>query len=253
MERSFSTEAHADGERSFSTEAHADGERSFSNKAHADGERSYEPIILQSEQVVLTSNNETNRLIPQDCDIKGISIDYPFELDKVHVIIGNQIVATFDSNMIDELKTFPIYLSLLKYMYCRIEFEFNKQWLLDNEQYRYEDEYVEECWLGDELEVYDGDEYHVGKQVFRKEKPTGNKRRVITKGVTVTVPKIVFDIEPMDKNLVKIRVPVKQKINLTGADNTYKDYLTNKYNLKDGFVTNTLFYNGGMAGLTNVF
>lgn len=219
------------------------------------------PIIYQSEQVILKSdeptysiclNNEQNRLIPQNCDIKGISIDFPSELDKVHVIIGNQIVATFDRNMIDELKTFPIYMSLLDYMYCRIEFEFNKQWLFDNEEYYYDAEMKETIWYGDEVEVYDGNDYHTGKQVFHKIEPTGRKNRY-SKGLTVTIPQIVFNVETMDKSLKEIKVPVKQKIDLTGADNSYKEYLINKYDMKDGFVTNTLYYKSGMAGLTNVF
>lgn len=237
-------------------------QRSSFSEAHADGGRSYEPIIVDSEQVTLTSinfkhsiclNNEINRIIPEVYNVRGISVDFPPELDSIRVVIGNQTVATFDRDMVDDLKTFPIYLSLCVYMYCRLEFDYNKQWIYDNEEYTYEDEYVEDCWFGDEVEIFDGNEYYIGQKVFREKKPTGNKTRVITKGVTVTVPKIVFDIEPMDKNLVEIRVPVKQKINLTGADDGYREYLTNKYDMKDGFVTNTLYYKSGMAGLTNVF
>lgn len=225
-----------------------------------------DPIVFEPIELSLTSinnqhsiclNNEKDRLIPRDCNVMGIIIDYPPELDEIRLVIGNSIICTFDRDTMDDLKTFSIYTSLCEYMYCRLEFAYNKEWLLEREEYTYEDEYVENITYGDDEEIFDGYEYRIGKRVFRKDVPTGNKKRVVTKGVTVTLPKIIFNIET-NGDLTKKEVPVKQKINLSGADDGYKEHLKNKFNMKQidddtGIITNMLYYAGGMAGLRYVF
>jgi hypothetical protein len=225
-----------------------------------------EPIVLEPIELSLTSinnqhsiclNNDKGWLIPRDCNVMGIIMEYPPELDEIRLVIGNSVICTFDRHMMDDLKTFPIYTSLSEYMYCRLEFAYNKEWLLEREEYTYEDEYVENVWFNDEVEVFDGCEYHVGKRVIRKDVPTGNKKRVVTRGVPVSVPKIVFNIEA-NGNLTQKEVPIKQKIILTGLDAGYKEHLKNKFNMKQidentGIVTNMLYYAGGMAGLRFVF
>ena len=226
-------------------------------------------IEVKSERTVLTSENnkyticlneEYERIIPIEHDVSGIIIEFPPQLLEVCVLFGKSRVAIFDRDMRTDLSTFPLYLTLSQYIYTELELVFDKEWLMGQEEYTYVDEYVEEETLGDEVVIWDGHEYREGRTVMRRQVPTGKQVRTITKGVSVTVPTIVFNVEHRnDSNGVPnyVDVPVKQKLDLVDLDSDYKERLIQQHNMKVmgnyGIVTNYIRYSGGMAGLTMVY
>lgn len=226
-------------------------------------------VELKSETVVLTSENnkyticlnkENKRVIPRDHDVSGIFIEFPPHLVEVRVIIGNSHVAVFDRDMQTDLSTFPLYLTLSKYMYTELELVYDKEWLLGQEEHTFVDEYVEEEELGDEATIWDGYEYHEGRTVMRRQVPTGKQVRKITKGVSVALPTIVFNIKyrcDENANHVYVDIPVKQKIKLADLDSDYKEKLIQTHDMKVfgqyGIVKNYIRYGGGTAGLKIIF
>lgn len=222
-------------------------------------------VHIPSQEVVLTAdkprfrmilNTESTTKIPINYDISGIDFTFPNELKEVRIYIGKQLIAEFDHDTKDQLSNFPLYLSLCRYMYTEFEFVYCETWLAENEQYVFEDEYTEIEEYGDEMEVFDGDEYHYGRAVYRKNVPTGGTVRKIVKGVTVAIPSITFHIVENDGTLSRI-VPVPQKLKLADLDDEYKQILISKYDMKVyndyGIVMNKLRYAGNMAGLMYVF
>jgi hypothetical protein len=228
-------------------------------------------ITIPSETAYLSSEDASHTLhltkqngdytppIPGDHDILGIRFEWPDELDEFAVIIGGQQVAAFSKDTHQQLETFPIYLSKLMFHVASIEFRYNKDFLMQREEHEMVDESVEEKQLGELTEIYDGNDFHVGRAVTRVRVSTGNKVRKITKRVDVCVPRITLLVSApaLDKkrNYLYMEVPVRQKVCIDRND---LQYYLDKHELQVlsgdehtvvGYATNYIMYNSGLAAL----
>lgn len=223
-----------------------------------------------SREVELTSENPIYRislsgdsrgLIPTRCDVTGVHLMFPDNLKEVRVRIGANVVAVFDREVIsEELRTFPIYASLCRYMCISMELVYCANWLAENEEYVYEDEYAVVKEYGESAEIFDGYSCYRGQLVTRRRVPTGDKFRRIVKGVAVNTPPITFDIAERTGMVYHAEVPVLEKIKLSELDGEYRDRLVSEFDMKPhhvypeyGIVTNKLRYVGNMAGLQYMF
>lgn len=208
--------------------------------------------ILHNSFLVTLNKEGTERIVPQEYDIKGISLEFTDKMKEVRIQIGGKTIARFDKDMKDDLKNFPIYLTLSKYHYTRIEFVFD----IDNElQYDEVDEYkevIEET--GEEMEFVDQyGEVHTGKQCIKKMVPNGRKQQISKKIIEVTIPALQIELEQNNHTDDKKEMKFREKIDLTKVNDKYRQFLLEKRNLtivndKVGMADNYLCYANNMAG-----
>lgn len=209
--------------------------------------------ILHNSFLVTLNKEGTERIVPQEYDIKGISLEFTDKMKEVRIQIGGQTIARFDKDMKDDLKKFPIYLTLSTYHYTCIEFVFD----IDNElQYDEVDEYeevIEET--GEEMEFVDRyGEVHWGKQCIKKMVPNGRKKQISKKQIEVTIPTLQIELEQNNHTSDKKDIKFREKIDLTKVDDKYRQRLVETRNLtilndKIGMVDNYLRYASNMAGV----
>ena len=221
----------------------------------------HEKASLSSIHNIHTINlaKDWDRLIPEGYDIQDTCIDLPSEVDAFRLLFGGQVVATFTRDNIHDLRNFPIYLSKAKYHVACIQLVYNKNFLMEHENYIMVDEMAEEVQYEEYVEIFDGYDYHFGQVVNRVKVPTGNKIREITKEVDVDLPNITFVLCTSKDADGSIEVPVRQKVQLYKCD---RERFTEKYNLQviseneyhiTGYVTNYIMYRDNLAGLMYVF
>jgi hypothetical protein len=199
---------------------------------------------------------DRDRLIPEGYDIHDTCIELPSEVDAFRLLFGGQVVATFTKDNLQDLRNFPIYLTKATYHVACIQLVYNKDFLMQHEEYSLVDEMVEEEEYGEYVEIFDGCEYHEGQVVQRVKVPTGNKVREITQKVEVDLPKITFMVRPSEKTQYHyIEVPVRQKVQIHKGE---KQRFTKEYHLQvvsesdhyiTGYVTNYIMYRQNLAGL----
>lgn len=218
-------------------------------------ERAYLSSLQDCHRIDLTS--DWDRLIPEGYDIVETHVELPPEVDAVRLIMGGFIVATFRKDHIHELKTFPIYLSKVKYYHVSIQLVYNREFLMQHEEYCMVDEMKEQEEYGEYVEIFDGQEYHTGHIVTRVEVPTGHKIKEITKKVPVDLPNITFVVrmpEEADHDTYA-EVPVRQ---LIWFDKGRQEDFEQRFHLEvvkennhsiQGYVTNYIMYKQGLTGL----
>jgi hypothetical protein len=200
------------------------------------------------------------QIVPVGYDIIDTLVELPSEVDEIRLIIGGMNVATFTKDNIHDLRNFPIYLSKATFHNIHVQLVYNKDYLMQHEEFCMVDEMVEEEEYGDEMvEVFDGDCYLTGRIVTRVMVPSGKKLREITKKADVDIPNITFVLRESDNTNGYVEVPVRQKVVL--AKNRIEHY-QKKFNLEivdesedrvTGYVTNYIMYREKLAGLKYVF
>jgi len=129
-------------------------------------------------------------------------VNPPSYLSKIYLVICAGRVMTFTRDeFANGQNLFPegLPVSKVTYQYVDIDFEYDAEYIAENETFEMVDEYNEEIELSDtEEEIYDEceDRYVWGTRVTRNQVPTGNKvRRVITPAL-VDVPEMLIDVVP---------------------------------------------------------
>lgn len=222
-----------------------------------------DPIVYPSEVTFLTSKDFSYFIQLKETDsydISGIELKFTEWIEKVRIWIAGSLVATFHCSMERELKTFPIYLSLLPYMLVKIELIYNKEWLKEHETVVMEDDYTEEIDYKEIVEIFDGYEYHTGQRVVRHQIPNGQKVRTIISPVEVMLPTVIFHRQspinhPFDKSLIQ-QVPFEIDLSDYTMDELKRyteKYQLKRINSKMGILQNNVWYQGGMAGVKYVF
>lgn len=222
-------------------------------------------VIYKTPTIVLRKE------IPNGYDIAGIHIDeFPENLKYIIIEFGGvHSNIKFDSDMIDYMKSFPFYLTLCENFNVNMKFVYDEKWFESNQEYIMEDEYIDVEELGDEVTIFDGNEYHTGQIVNNYKKPTGKKVRKVTKGPDVIIPKVTFDIvlSIKDKSIAMEQI-VKQKLDLRslrreiGSEEKLNifinDVLKVKHNFKEidentCYIDNIVRYFKGFVGLAYSF
>lgn len=195
----------------------------------------------------LADDREDFRIIPRGYDIDAVHIaTWPDDL-AVHLYIGGTWVAGVQKGQV-----FPkIYTSLLAYVHADLGFAF-----------------AESCWtevemtgekqvLGEEeIEIFDGNEYHTGRPVTYQTVPYMGTE------LTAEIPEITFDLsqnlQVQDTIWKGIKVPVRQFV--TDIDAEFKTILkqSDHYELdmvseSSGYVTNYICYKDGFGSLMYAF
>lgn len=222
-----------------------------------------DPIVYPSKVISLTSKDSSYIIQLKETDlydISGIDLQFTELIEKVRIWIAGSLVATFHRSMESELKTFPIYLSLLPYMLVKIELIYNKEWLKEHETAVMEDDYTEEIECTEIVEIFDGYKYHTGRRVIRHQIPNGEKVRTIISPVEVTLPTVIFHCQsPINHDISKSLIQqVPFEIDLSDYTMDELKRYTEKYQLKKidskmGILKNNIWYQGGMAGVKYVF
>lgn len=228
-------------------------------------------IFVSERKAYLSSINNTytiylrkdsdDSLIPDGYDIIDTTVKLPDEVLALHLLMGGMVVATFTQDNIHELRHFPIYLSKARYYVACVQIVYDKEFLMEHEGFSMVDEMVEKESLGEYVEIFDGQDYHMGRIVERTEVFTGNQIRNITKEVPVDLPQIVFDIQPSDNKQEYVEVPMRQLVTLSKCD---KEKYQERFNLEvvtededkpyiQGYVNNYIMYKEGLAGLKYAF
>jgi hypothetical protein len=210
-----------------------------------------EELVIPEQEVTLVNKNfhflrltdEKNPLIPRDKDVKYMTMDFPEDMIELRVIIMGQTMARYRKG--ENHSELPIYTSLLSY--CHVDFEF----VFDDSNWSSVEmiKTVKEIDETEEIDIFDGMEYHRGHRVTYK--PTvyiGREKRV-------KIPTITFYLAPPTE-LKNPKVPVRELV--TNIDAEYKTRLEQKYNLTmvdetSGYATNYIYYMGNMAGKQYVF
>lgn len=215
-------------------------------------------IIVPPETHILPSDHpriNLREIIPDHYDITGIHIDFPHNLKHIVIEIGGINSIVFDKDMTEYMKTFPIYLTLCKYMDVMISFIYDTNWIDSNTEYEILDEYTKQDVLGKEVTIWDGYEYHKGEIVLEsKNIPTGKHIRKVTKSIEVLTPTIIFDIEEINYNMTSLSQNIIQKIDISNISNDDKKRLIEQFNLNIigtgiGYIDNKILYRNGMAKL----
>lgn len=223
-------------------------------------------IEIPESQVEITTDSHTmcrhninlRTVVNKNYDvITGMEFEIPENITRVGLELMNQRVF-FDIDMVDDLKKLPLYLSSCEYAEVRLFFEYDKSWVESNQEYIYVNEYKEVEELGEEVTIFDGYEYHTGKIVNRDIVATGNKIKKITKGVMVTIPKVILNVTKQTPRPPPFSVPIRQKINITNLSESGRQNLKNNLGLieideKTGYITNEIRYISGLIGLWYTF
>jgi hypothetical protein len=188
----------------------------------------------------LTHDNEDLRIIPHGHDIDAVRIAaWPDDLACVHLYIGGTWVAKVHKGQ--ELP--KIYTSLLTYVHADLGFEFDDQGWTDAEFSKFKAVHGE-----DEIEIFDGIQYHTGKRVTYETVPYMGTER------TVTIPEVTFELSRnyKDTTVIDVKVPVRQFV--TDIDAKTRPYYELSHDLTvvsetTGYVTNYIRYKDGFGSL----
>lgn len=209
-----------------------------------------ELVIPEKEVTLVNKNNyclrltdEKNPLIPRDKDVQYMKMDFPEDMIELRIQIMGQTMARYRKG--ENHSELPIYTSLLSY--CHVDFEF----VFDDSNWSSVEmiKTVKEIDETEEIDIFDGREYHRGHRVTYK--PTiyiGREKRV-------KIPTMTFTLAP-PTDLINPKVPVRELV--TNIDAKYKAILEEKSNLTmvdetSGYATNYIYYIGNMAGKQYVF
>jgi hypothetical protein len=212
-------------------------------------------VLLPSTQIKLTNKNtytiritdEPNEtvpsILPRDKDVQSMHLTFPDDLEELRVQIAGKTMARFRKE--DDHTQFPIYTSLLHYCHIDLEFVFDDTNWSPVEMTKYN----KEIDVTQEIDIYDGCEYHRGHPVTYKLVTYTGKEK------TVTRPSITFILAP-PTTLVNPKVPVRELVR--NIDTEYKVKLEKRHNLTmvsetTGYATNYIYYGGGLAGNQYVF
>lgn len=240
-------------------------------------------VIIPSKSVVITDNTHTpimvenskyryatcdklntinlnNLELLEGYDITGIHMEFPDNLKHIVIKFGNNCIF-FDKDMQEYIKTFPIYLTLCKYINIYISFIYHDDWFDQNIEYEEVKEYKEvEEYSEEEVTIWDGDEYHTGKIVLgTKMEETGKIIRKITKGAEVVLPEIRFDIAKIEHKASCVRHIVRQKIILKDTiTGEYKNKLVKNHNMaliddNTAYIDNEIIYMSNIMSLYYIF
>lgn len=208
-------------------------------------------VVIPEKEVTLVNKNhyclrltdEQNPLLPRDKDVKYMTMDFPEDMIELRVVIMGQTMARYRKGQ--NHSELPIYTSLLSY--CHVDFEF----VFDDSNWNSVEmiKTVKEVDESEEIDIFDGMEYHRGHRVTYK--PTiymGREKRV-------KIPTMTFTLAP-PTDLINPKVPLQEFV--TNIDAKYKVILEEKHNLKmidetSGYATNYIYYTGNMAGKQYVF
>ena len=245
-----------------------------------------EPYTIPSSVYNLNSQKNTitqelTYVLPKDKDIQSICFteDPPKYIKAVEIRLGGQRLVYVDqvgigrgSDMLVDCCGDGLQRSKCIYMRIDMLIEIDKQFLLENEEFKTEPEMKNVEYLSDEeYDFFDGHDYHRGKRVRRTVEPTGEMARVVTRSVLVECPAIqvtLKDPSTLSKNDDHITV-VWQNIELNGCEEPlWIETLRFKRDLKlmdenfpdldaaiaskqpfKGRVKNFLRFQEGMAGL----
>ena len=193
--------------------------------------------------------DEDSRIIPRGYDIDAVRVvSWPDDLACVHLYIGGTWVAKVQKG-----QDFPkIYTSLLAYVHADLGFEFaeSAKW---TDVERMDERQV----LGDEeIEIFDGNEYHTGRPVTYETVP------YMSKELTAVIPEIIFDLSRnsnvQDTISKGIKVPVRQLVrdidaNLKTLLEQHDHYELDMVDETSGYVTNYIYYKDGFGSLMYAF
>lgn len=248
-------------------------------------------FIIPSHKVSLNSQNVKYELkitdnktynFPRHQDLLSISIsNIPDTLQKLEFHLGwNKIfefkVADIQANK-NLLNTY-LPLSRAPNMTQYFVFYFYKDYLEQHQSFEWVDEFkTEESYSDKQIKVFDGHDYFIGREVYTREVPTGNKIKKITKDVECIIPEIKFEMVENKQDLESLKIPVTipfwQKIMITPPydDQTYINRWVNNneltildknYTIKERMlrgepflckIKNSLRFNDGFAGFVNDF
>lgn len=188
----------------------------------------------------LTDDREDLRIIPRGCDIDAVRIaEWPDDLAYVHLYIGGSWVARVEKGQ-DLPK---IYTSLLTYVHADLGFEFDDQGWTEAEFTG-----TKEVLGEDDIEIFDGQQYHTGKSVTYETVPYMGTER------TVTIPEVTFELSRNynDTTVTDVKVPVRQFV--TDIDRKTRPYYDLSHDLTlvsetTGYVTNYIRYKDGFGSL----
>lgn len=143
----------------------------------------------------------------------------PTYLNKIHIIIGGSRVASFErEDFITGKNLFPQGLPVSKSYYhiAKVSFEYEHEYVMENEEFVMEDEYIEEPVLSEEEEeFYDGCDYIWGRRVVgHKMVPTGRQVKKVIKRVLVDIPTVSIEVSRADEDTFDMpaRVPVWESL-----------------------------------------
>ena len=209
-------------------------------------------VHLKNQRVYklrLTDHFEDVRIIPRGYDIDAVQFaTWPDDLTCVHLYIGGTWVARVQKG-----QDFPkIYTSLLAYVHADLGFDF-----AESTRWTDVERMGEKQVLGDEeIEIFDGNEYHTGRPVTYVTVP------YMSRELTAEIPEITFDLSQnsnvQDTISKGIKVPVLQFV--TNIDAEFKtileqrdDYELDMVSESSGYVTNYICYKDGFGSLMYAF
>ena len=210
-----------------------------------------EELVIPEKEVTLVNKNhytlrltdKKNPLLPRDKDVKSMKIDFSEDMVELRVVIMGKVMARYRKG--DNISQLPIYTSLLSY--CHVDFEF----VFDDNNWTPAEmtKVVEEIDNSEEIDIFDGIDYHRGRKVTYKNVTYTGREKV------VTIPTMTFTLAP-PTNLKNPKVPVREFI--TNFDLKYKSHLEQYHELTmtsetSGYVTNYIYYHTGIAGIQYVF
>lgn len=158
--------------------------------------------------------------VPIGYDVTSLSLSSITEgLEKVGVIIGDALI--FEIKVADikanenilECALLP--LSKCRCMQGKLVFYFDKQYLEERESFDWVDETESEEYFYEEVEIFDGCDYHIGRIVERIEVPTGKKIKFITQRVKCLVPEIKIQIVKSTIVDKPFNIPIWQNLMIT--------------------------------------
>lgn len=191
-------------------------------------------------------------------DISGVKMEFPEHLDSIRIYMGGAPVVTFSGAYMNEFLSFPIYFSLCNYFEIDIELIYNKEWIQNQCQFHEVPAYREIITESTRwVEAMIRGEVQRVHPIKRRFEPTGAMEKVCVFSPEVQIPRIEFITCPaMDPRPKWFEMPVRQKIPIPD-EASYLERLKEKYHLEivngEAFVTNTLRYMQGFAGLSISF
>lgn len=224
----------------------------------------------------ITLYNDTPKQLLRSDDIISFSVKNPSNfLKSIHFIIGGSRVASFDrEDFIDGKNLFPQGLPISKSYFhiTNVEFEYDHDFITDNEESIMVDECIEEPKLSEiEEEFFDGDTFTWGRRVIGfKSVPTGRQVKKILKPATVEIPEVHIEVGQF--GLGQSNIPVWESIHIDqkNIDEGYLNRLIEKHYLhmpngedvKTAYskgnpftakLQNNILFHNGMAAKTYVF
>lgn len=240
-------------------------------------------FVIPIKDYMLNSDNNTVSvnldILPEDFDVQSMMFteEPPKCLKAIEFLIGGQRIIRVDKEkfrrnndmLLEELCACGLKLSKCSYMHNCINFEFDKEYMRELEEFEMVNEMREVETLSDgEYEYYDGSNYRFGNRVCRRMEPTGNIVRRAVTSVHIECPAILVHLVNPSSEKYETS-PVWQTANINGSeDHMYIQNLRQKFALKlvddryvdldaaisskqpfTGKILNTIRYADGMAGL----